>query len=136
MSRGQRRGGGVCNAESAEDRVADEYANTAPPIATVWRGQDWGLARAGTKRESDVTPRVKEGGRGRQVEDDAAHRVDDVDAELEQPLTQRGHLRAGAGRARGAQPEFLHEHVRGGGEEHAQLIGPEAPAARASDLES
>ena len=38
--------------------------------------------------------------------------------------------------ARGPQPEFLHEHVRGGREEHAQLIGPEATAARASDLES
>src|SRR6266403_63828 len=38
--------------------------------------------------------------------------------------------------ANAAPPEFLHEHVRGGGEEHAQLIGPEATAARASDLES
>src|SRR5438309_3169001 len=69
------------------------------------------------------------------MEDDAAYRDDDVDAELEQPLTQRGHLRAGAGRARGSEPEFLHEHVCGGGEEHAQLIGPEATAARPSDLE-
>src|SRR5438105_15551283 len=43
---------------------------------------------------------------------------------------------AWAGRPRGAQPEFLHEHVRGGGEEHAQLFGPEATAARAPDLES
>ena len=58
-----------------------------------------------------------------------------MDAELEQPLAQRGHLRAGAGGARGPQPEFLHEDVRGGGEEHAQLIGPEATAARAPDLE-
>src|SRR5882672_24734 len=70
------------------------------------------------------------------MEDDAAHGPDDMDAELKQPLPQRGHLRAGAGRARGPQPEFLHEHVRGGGEEHAQLIGPEATAARASELES
>src|SRR5437867_5159487 len=70
------------------------------------------------------------------MEHDAAHRPDDMDAELEQSLTQRGHLGAGAGRARGPQPEFLHEHVRGGGEEYAQLIGPEATAARASDLES
>jgi hypothetical protein len=59
-----------------------------------------------------------------------------MDAELEQPLPQRGHLRTGAGRARGPESEFLHEHVRCGGEEHAQLIGPEATAARAPDLES
>jgi hypothetical protein len=70
------------------------------------------------------------------MEDDAAHRPDDMDAEFEQPLTQRGHLRAGAGCARGPQPEFLHQHVRRGGEKHAQLVGPEATAAGASDLES
>src|SRR3990172_4036346 len=69
------------------------------------------------------------------MEDDTAHRADDVDAEREQPLTQRGHLRTGAGRARGPQPEFLHEDIRGGREEHAQLIGPEATATRAPDLE-
>src|SRR5713226_2953499 len=105
-------------------------------MASVWRGRGWWLAGAGAEREGDVTPGVEEGRRGRQMEDDAAHRPDDMDAELEQALTQRGHLRAGAGRVRGPQPEFLHEHVRGGGEEDAQLIGPEATAARAPDLES
>src|SRR5713226_10716636 len=105
-------------------------------MASVWRGRGWWLAGAGAEREGDVTPGVEEGRRGRQMEDDAAHRPDDMDAELEQALTQRGHLRAGAGRVRGPQPEFLHEDVRGGGEEHAQLIGPEATAARAPDLES
>ena len=69
------------------------------------------------------------------MEDDAADRDDDVDAELEQALAQRGHLRAGTRGARGPQPEFLHEDVRGGREEHAQLIGPEATATRAPDLE-
>jgi hypothetical protein len=38
------------------------------------------------------------------VEDDAADRADDLDAELEQSLAQRGHL--GASTRRGAQPEF------------------------------
>ena len=90
----------------------------------------------GAEREGDVTPGVEERRRCWQMEDDAAHRADDKDAEFEQPLPQREHLRAGARRARRPQPEFLHEHVRGGGEEHAQLIGPEATAACASDLES
>src|SRR5437867_4665244 len=66
-----------------------------------------GLARAGAEGEGDVPPGVEKGRRGRQMEDDAAHRTDDMDAELEQSLTQRGHLRAGAGRARRSQPEFL-----------------------------
>src|SRR6266851_10078665 len=136
MSGRARRGGGLRDAESHEARGSDELANAAPPMASVWRGRGWWLAGAGAEREGDVTPGVEERRRGRQMEDDAAHRPDDMDAELEQPLTQRGHLRAGAGGARGPQPEFLHEDVRGGGEEHAQLIGPEAPAARASDLES
>src|SRR2546426_9061247 len=136
MSGGARRAGGLRDAESRYGRGGDEVANAAPPLASVGCGRGWWLAGAGAEREGDVTPGVEEGCRGRQMEDDAAHRADDVDAELEQPLTQRGHLRAGAGGARGPQPEFLHEDVRGGGEEHAQLIGPEAPAARASDLES
>src|SRR5712692_1751777 len=136
MSGGARRGGGLRDAESQEAGGGDELANAAPPMASVWRGRGWWLAGAGAEREGDVTPDVEEGRRGRQMEDDAAHRPDDMDAELEQALTQRGHLRAGAGRVRGPQPEFLHEHVCRGGEEHAQLIGPEAPAARASDLES
>src|SRR6266496_4644575 len=124
------------DAESDAARGGDELSNAAPPMASVRRGRGWWLAAAGAEREGDVTPGIEEGRRGRQMEDDAAHRRDDMDAELEQPLTQRGHLRVGAGRPRGPQPEFLHQHIRGGGEEHAQLIGPEATAARASDLES
>ena len=59
-----------------------------------------------------------------------------MDAELEQSFTQPGHLGASTRRARGSQPELLHEDERGGREEHAQLIGPEATAARAPDLKS
>ena len=55
---------------------------------------------------------------------------------LREPVAQPRHLGAGTGGARRAQPEFLHQHVGGGGEEHAQLIGPEATAARAVDLQA
>src|SRR5207247_10182679 len=92
-----------------------------PRRAFVAGERGW-LAGASAEREGDVTPRVKEGRRGRQVENNAAHRSDDMDAELEQPFTQRGHLRVGAGRPCGPQPEFLHEHIRGGGAEHAELM--------------
>src|SRR6266496_126708 len=136
ISAAAQRSGGLRDAESHEARGGDKLANTAPPMASVWRGRGSWLAGAGAEREGDVTPDIEEGRRGRQMEDDAAHRSDDMDAELEQPFTQRGHLSVGAGRPRGPQPEFLHQHIRGGGEEHAQLIGPEATAARASDLES
>ena len=80
-----------------------------------------------------MPPRVEGGRRCRQMEDDASDRHDDVDAQCEQALAQPGDLGARVGGARGAQTEFLHEHVRGGGEEHAQLIRPEAAAARATD---
>jgi hypothetical protein len=124
--------------ESHQDRVRDGNANIALPRQPEReaRRSVGGLARAGTERKRDVAPRVEVGRRCRQMEDEAAHRHDDVDAEFEQTLPQCGHLGAGARRARGPQPEFLHEHVRRGGEEHAQLIGPEATAAGASDLES
>lgn len=93
------------------------------------------LARTRAERERDVAPGVEVGSRGRQMQHDAAHGDDHVDAQFEQPLAQPRHLGARTRGARSPQAEFLHEDVRGGREEHAQLIGPEATAARSSDLE-
>ena len=70
---------------------------------------------------------------GRQVQDHAADRTDDVRPQFG---AEPRHLGTGTGGARRAQAEFLHQHVGGGGEEHAQLIGPEATAARAVDLQA
>ena len=95
-----------------------------------------GLPGAGAECERDVPPGVEVRRGGGQVQDHAADRADDVRAELEQPGAQPRHLGAGTGGARRAQPEFLHQHVGGGGEQHAQLIGPEATAARAVDLQA
>ena len=53
-----------------------------------------------------------------------------MDAQLEQPLAQRGHLCARADCAGRPEAEFLHEHVGRGREEDAQLIGPETAAVR------
>ena len=99
------------------------------------REETWS-ACARAERERDLTPGGEAGRRRRQMEDDAADRDDDVDAQFEQPLAQPGHLGACIGGARGAQAKFLHEHVRRGGEEDPQLIRPEAAATRAADLEA
>ena len=57
---------------------------------------------------------------GRQVQDHAADRADDVRPQFEEPVAQPRHLDAGTAGARRAQPEFLQEHEGGGREEHAQ----------------
>jgi hypothetical protein len=46
------------------------------------------LAGMGTEGEGDVTPGVEAGCRRRQMQDDAAHRDDHVDAQLEQSFAQ------------------------------------------------
>jgi hypothetical protein len=80
---GRRRVGDTRDAESHQDYVGDEPMNTAPPWRLCDAREPDGLARAGTEREGDVTPGVEKGRRGRQMEDDAARRTDDMDAELE-----------------------------------------------------
>src|SRR5712692_10479505 len=56
-------------------------------LATGWRASGCvGLAGAGAEGAGDVTPGVEERCRRRQVEDDPAHRADDMDPEREQPL--------------------------------------------------
>ena len=69
------------------------------------------LGRPGPEREGDAPPGVEVRGRARQVEDDAAHRDDDVGPQFEQPVAQPGHLGAGTRRTRRAQPELLHQDV-------------------------
>ena len=70
------------------------------------------------------------------MQDEAAAGADDMDAQLEQPGPQPAHLGAGARRAGGPQPQFLHEHVGDRRQQHPQLIRPEAAAARAVDLQA
>ena len=109
------------------------------PLGCVYArltGAVWGLSGAGAECKRDVPPGVEVRRGGRQVQDHAADRADDVRPQFEEPVAQPRHLGAGTGGARRAQPEFLQEHVGGGGEEHAQLIGPEATAARAVDLQA
>ena len=54
----------------------------------------------------------------------------------EQAVAQPRHLGAGARGNRGAQSQFLHQDVGGGGHQDPQLVGPEAAAAGAVDLQT
>ena len=72
----------------ARDGRRDEDAKPAPPWRLISeREETWWLARAGAECEGDVAPRAEVGYRGRQMQDETAHRRDDVDAELEQPVS-------------------------------------------------
>ncbi len=104
--------------------------------ATDWRARGFvGLACAGAERERDVPPGIEEGRRCRQMEDDAARRSDDVDASVSsRSRSVVTCARAQAVRAARSRSS-CHEDVRSRGEEHPELIGPEATAARPSDLE-
>ena len=109
------------------------------PVGCVYaRLTGAGLGRSGADAECkrDVPPCVEVRCGGRLVQDNAADRADDVRPQCEEPVAQPRHTGAGTGGARRAQPEFLQEHVGGGGEVHAQLIGPEATATRAVDLQA
>ena len=61
-------------------------------------------AGARPEGEGEVPPSVTVGGRSRQVQGDAADGAHDMDADLERPVAQPGHLGAGAGGVRGSQP--------------------------------
>ena len=84
----------------AVDAPREEGSGTAEP-----------LSGGRAERECDVSPRRPVGCRARQMQDEAANGADDMGAQLEQPGPQPAHLSAGARRAGGPQPQFLHEHV-------------------------
>jgi hypothetical protein len=60
---------------------------------------------------------------------DPARRACDPDRQLDQPLPQRGHLGARAGRPLGLLLQRLEQDVGRGGQQDADLIGQEARAA-------
>ena len=65
------------------------------------RRQEDRLPGARAKGEGDVVPSIEVWRRPRQMQDEAADRAADVNAEFEQPVAQPRHLRAGAGGACG-----------------------------------
>src|SRR5439155_24225457 len=93
------------------------------------------LPGAGSECEGHSVPGIEERERGRQVQHDAPYRDHDVSAELEQLLAQGPDLSASQAGARGGAAHLLEQHIGGGAEQHAQLIGPEPRAAGAIDLD-
>ena len=74
-------------------------------------------AEGGQKRE-----------RRRQVHDYAAQQDQHTRAQFQQPFAQRPDLSPRAVGTRSSQAQLLHQHVGGGGQQHAELIGPELAA--------
>lgn len=95
-----------------------------------------GLSGAGAEGERQALPVVAERERRRQVQHDASHRQHHLGAELEHVLAQGGDLGPGPAGVRRPEPQLLQQDIGGGGQQHAQLVGEEARAARAVDLEA
>ena len=93
-----------------------------------------------SRRGSECQRNLPEGGqkreRRRQMQDHAAHRDHHTCAQLQQPFAERPDLSASAVGVCGAQAQLLHQHVSGGGQQHAELVGPEITATGAVDLKS
>jgi hypothetical protein len=76
----------------------------------------------------DALPVITGSVGGWQVQHDAQHRRLHADVELQEVFAQSAELAGSEGGARGAQAQLLVEHVGGGGQKIAQLIGEEAAA--------
>jgi len=69
------------------------------------------------------------------MDDDASYRNQHPGSQLQQSLAQHANLGAGTSGAGSPQAQLLHQNIRGGGEQDAELVGPEAGATGAVDLE-
>jgi hypothetical protein len=94
------------------------------------RGERQGAAALGRDAPA-LSPGVIRG----EMHDDPSHGFDDATADLDQLQAQRPDLRADLVVPRDAAAQLLVEDVRGRSHQHAQLVGREARAAGAIDLE-
>jgi hypothetical protein len=94
------------------------------------------LCGRGTEACGDDLPVVAVDVGSGQMQHDAPHRGLDPGAELHQMFAQGADLGRAEGGARGAQAQLLVEHVGRGGQQSAQLVGEEAGAAGAVDLQA
>ena len=69
------------------------------------------------------------------MDDDAAYRNQHPGSQFQQSLAQHANLGAGTSGTGSPQAQLLHQNIRGGGEQDAELVGPEAGATGAIDLE-
>lgn len=88
------------------------------------------LRGCGAEVAGDDLPVVAVQTGGGKVQHDAPHRRLDPGTELAEVFAQGADLGAAEGRARGVQAQLLVEHLGGGGQQAAQLIGEETAASR------
>src|SRR5713226_1882557 len=69
------------------------------------------------------------------MDDDASYRNQHPGPQLQQSFAQHANLSVGTSGTGSPQAQLLHEDVRGGGEQDTELVGPEAGATGAVDLE-
>ncbi|MGA2084136.1 MAG: hypothetical protein ABSG60_01295, partial [Terracidiphilus sp.] len=62
------------------------------------------------------------------MNDHATHRDHHPRTQFQEPFPKRPYLRTGAVGQRGLQAQLLHQHIGRGGQQHAELIGPETAA--------
>ena len=94
------------------------------------------LCGCSAEASGDDLPVVAMQAGGWQMQHDAPHRRLDPGAEFHEVFAQGADLSGSEGGARGPQTQFLVEHVGGGAQKGAQLIGEEAAAAGAVDLQA
>ena len=71
---------------------------------------------------------------GGQMQYHAARRDGHSGAKFQQPFAERPYLGASTVGAGGSQAQLLHQHIGRGGQQHAELVGPEAAATGAADM--
>src|SRR5947207_1973827 len=92
-------------------------------------------ARARADRPCGSQPQILPRIAGRQRQDDAAPGLAHRRADLEQLQSQRRDLGASKLGTREFVTQLLEQYIRGGGEQHAHLVGEEARRAGAVDLQ-
>src|SRR5512139_3899425 len=116
-------------------------------MAWAWAGTLVPPARTGLMRREvsacggaggmgDDSPGVRVGEARGQVQHDSADGGSDAGSDFEEGVAEGRDLSASELGARGSEAQLLHEDVGGGGEEDAELVGEEARAAGAVDLEA
>src|SRR5712664_362509 len=69
------------------------------------------------------------------MDDDASYRNQHLRAQLQQPFAQHANLSAGTRGTGSPQAQLLHRDIGSGGQQDTELVGPEAGATGAVDLE-
>ena len=94
------------------------------------------LCGCGTEAAGDDLPVIAVDAGGGQMQHDSSHGGLDPRAELRQMFAQGADLGRTEGGARGSQAQLLVEHIGRGGQKPPQLVGQEAGAAGAVDLQA